>query len=105
VVVVEAWFEPERWRPGATYLVTAETAGTKVARMSRSSVEDRLSVLEFHYLIGRPDGLEHRVETHELGLFTTDEMLGAFAAAGLEVVEHDPEGLTDRSLYVARAAT
>lgn len=45
----------------------------------------------------------HVSEVHELGLFTTSEMLSAFRTAGLDV-EHDPKGLTDRGLFIGRAA-
>ena len=50
-------------------------------------------------LIGSPAGIEHAAETHELGLFTPEEMVGAFTAAGFQV-EHDAEGITGRGLYV-----
>jgi hypothetical protein len=46
-------------------------------------VEGRLSRLRFEYLIGRSDGIEHVVESQELGLFTTEEMLDCFAQAGI----------------------
>jgi len=38
-----------------------------------------------------------------LGLFTTPELMRAFQDAGLDA-EHDPKGLTDRGLFVARVA-
>jgi len=103
VVVVEPWFEPAAWQPGRVMLVTAEGEGISVCRMSRSAVRDGLSVIEFEYLIGRAAGIEHRREVHELGLFTAAELAQCFAAAGLDVVEHDREGLTGRGLFVARA--
>lgn len=103
VVVVEPWFEPGAWRPGRVYMKTAETEEVKVCRMSHSTERDGVSVLEFHYLIGHGDGIEHRREVHELGLFTAAQMTAAFADAGLQVVEHDPEGLIGRGLFVARA--
>lgn len=104
VTVVEAWFEPQQWRPRSVFLHTAESEDVKVCRMSHSSALDGISVIEFQYLIGRTEGIEHRREVHELGLFTAEEMRGAFADAGLEVAEYDPEGLSGRGLYVARAA-
>ena len=104
VVVVEPWFEPRQWQPGSVFLQTAEVEGLKVCRMSHSRVRDGVSVLDFHYLIGRPEGIEHRRETHELGLFTRAEMERSFAESGLQVVEYDSEGLTGRGLFLARAA-
>jgi SAM-dependent methyltransferase len=104
VVVVEPWFEPDDWQEGFVHAHLAEGEGIKVCRMSNSRVRDGVSVLEFHYLIGRAEGIEHRREVHELGLFTAAEMRRAFADAGLEIVRHDPEGLIGRGLFAARAA-
>lgn len=102
VVVVEPWFEPEEWRSGSVYLHMAEADEVKVSRMSHSTRRGRLSVLDFHYLVGREDGIEHLRETHELGLFTREEMEQSFTAAGLRVEEYDPEGPIGRGLFIAR---
>lgn len=61
-----------------------------------------LSVLSFYFMVGGAAGVEQWEEHHELGLFTRGQMMEAFRGAGLEVVEHDPHGLTGRGLYVAR---
>jgi SAM-dependent methyltransferase len=103
LVVVEPWFEPGVLDPGRVFVDTAEAEGVKVARMAVTEVKDRLSFTRFEYLIGSDGGIRRESETHELGLFTTDEMLDAFRAAGLEA-EHDPEGMTGRGLYVGRVA-
>jgi uncharacterized protein YndB with AHSA1/START domain len=102
IVLVEPWFAPGVLQPGRVSIHTAESPGVSVARMSHAEVEDRLSRLRFEYLIGRPAGIEHVVELHELGLFTTGEMLDCFRGAGLHAT-HDPKGLIGRGLFVARA--
>ncbi len=104
VVVVEPWFEPDAWRAGRVYLHTAESEEVTVCRMSLSGQRGRLSVIEFHYLVGRGEGIEHLTETHELGLFTRGEMERCFVASGYSDVEYDPEGLTGRGLYTARTS-
>ncbi len=63
----------------------------------------RLSMIEFHYLVGRGEGIEHMTETHELGLFTREELERCFEAAGFTEVDYDPEGLIGRGLFTARA--
>jgi SAM-dependent methyltransferase len=104
VVVVEPWFEPGAGAltSGRTTLVTAESDDVKVCRASRLVVEERLSRIEFEYLVARPGGIEHLREVHELGLFTVAETLDCFDSAGL-AVEHEATGLTGRGLYLARA--
>jgi SAM-dependent methyltransferase len=103
VAVVEPWFAPDAWNAGRVTVQTAETERGHVVRMSHASVEGRVSRIEFHYLIGTPAGIDHRVEHHELGLFTTAELTGAFERAGFASVRHDAEGLTGRGLLIARA--
>lgn len=102
VAVVEPWLAPEVFRPGEPRLDVAESEGMKMARMGRTEWDGDLSVIVFVYVVGHADGIDHWEERHLLGLFTHAQMLDAFRAAGLEVVEHDPAGLTGRGLYVAR---
>jgi SAM-dependent methyltransferase len=102
VAVVEPWLSPEGFRPGMPRLDVAESSELKVARMGRADWAGDLSVIVFVYMVGRPGGIEHWEDRHLLGLFTHQQMLDAFAAAGLEVVEYDPQGLIGRGLYVAR---
>jgi hypothetical protein len=71
----------------------------KIVRMSYSAQKGKLSTIEFQYLIGTSEGIEHSVEIHELGLFTHKEYMDAFKAAALNVV-HDPEGLDGRGIYI-----
>jgi hypothetical protein len=80
---------------------TAESDGVRVAWMAHTEVDGRLSRIRFEYLVGRPTGIDHASEVHELGLFTTEEQLRAFEAAGLRAT-HDPVGIDGRGLFVAR---
>jgi SAM-dependent methyltransferase len=102
IVIVEPWFAPGSLDSGYVSVSTAKSDGVAVARMTHTTVEGRLSTLRFDYLIGRASGIEHVTELHELGLFTTDEMLESFERAGLPAT-HDPKGLDDRGLFLARA--
>lgn len=99
VLVVEPFFSPEEFTAGRVDLLCVEEPGLKVARMARSEVRDGLAVLDWHYLVGRPEGVEHLVEPHELSLFRHTDYLSAFGDAGLAVA-HDPEGLMGRGLFI-----
>ena len=82
---------------------SAEANGVSVSRVSRVEIEGTLSRIHFDYEITDATGTRHATEIHELGLFTPSQLLQTFQAAVL-LAEHDPKGLTDRGLYVARVA-
>lgn len=103
LVIVEPWFQPGEMEDGYVVTHTAETDDVKVCRMSRTMIAGRISRLQFQFLVGDRDGVEHFSEVHELGLFTRSQTEQAFHDAGLDV-EYDPEGLTDRGLYMGRSA-
>lgn len=100
VLVVEPWIDPDEWVENRVHMVTVDEPELKIARTNTSSRDGDLAVMEMHYLVGRPEGVEHFVERHELALFSREQYADAFRAAELEV-EHDREGLIGRGLYLA----
>lgn len=102
VAVIEPWFPPGVLDPGKRFTHSGESQGVNVSRHSRAQIDGALSRLFFDYEIDDHGELRRMSEVHELGLFTTEEMRQAFDAAGLDV-EHDPEGLTGRGLFIARS--
>jgi SAM-dependent methyltransferase len=101
IVLVEPWFAPGVLQPGRISINTAESQAVRVARMAHTEVDGRMSRIRFEYLIGRETGIEHATEVHELGLFTTEEMLDCFGQVGLQVT-HDPTGVDGRGLFLGR---
>jgi len=101
VLLIEPWFTPAVWKPGAVHSLIHEEPDLKIARLSTSKVDGRLSYFDFHYLVATPEDTTHFVERHELGLFETQEQLEILAAAGFEA-EHDPQGPSGRGLFIAR---
>lgn len=101
LVVLEPWFPPDQWEDGYVGAMSARNDDMAVGRVTTSRREGRLVTMTFAFSVARPGGaVESFVEEHATGQFTVDEHLEAFAAAGL-VVEHDPEGLMGRGLYLA----
>jgi SAM-dependent methyltransferase len=99
LVIVEPWLTPETYHAGRPYAVFIDQPQLKIARMNVTTIEGDLSILNFHYLVATPDGVEHFAERHELCLFSHDDYLTAFRLSHLEVT-HDPEGLIQRGLYI-----
>jgi ubiquinone/menaquinone biosynthesis C-methylase UbiE len=102
VAVVEPWFTPDQWNTGGkVHMYTGETVEGKICRMNRSERKGSLSIIDFHYLVGTSNGVQHFTERHELGLFSVEEMKRAFKKAGL-MVTYNKKGFTGRGLYIAR---
>ena len=99
IVIVEPWIPPEQI--GETLVTTraAEGPGIRVARMRTSRVENGASVLYFDYLVTTADGVENFAERHELGIFSHEQHLAAFTAAGLET-HYELSGPSGSAAYV-----
>jgi SAM-dependent methyltransferase len=103
LVIVEPWFFPEAWTPEHVDARFVDEENLKIARMTVSGPLTDPLTMRFHYLVATPAGVEHFTEDHIVGMFTHEAYVAAFEAAGL-AVEHDPEGLMGRGLYVGRRA-
>lgn len=105
VLVIAPFLTPDAWNPGHPYALFVDQPDLKLARINVSAVDasGTVAILDFHYLVGTPQGVEHFSEHHELGLFTDEEYRAAFTAAGLAVA-YDAEGLIGRGLYIGTRA-
>jgi ubiquinone/menaquinone biosynthesis C-methylase UbiE len=101
LIIVEPWFAPDVFFEGRLSALFIDEPDLKIARMNISKIENDVSILDFRYLIGTPEGVDSLTERHELGLFTHDEYVDAFENAGLKVT-HDAQGLTGRGLYIGK---
>ena len=100
VILVEPWFPPGFMTDGFVMRNEAADESVRIVRDARTEIDGRISRLHFDYEIADADGIRHTRETHELGLFTVEEQLGAFERAGLEA-RFEPAGFCDRGLLVA----
>jgi SAM-dependent methyltransferase len=99
LLLVEPWITPEQYSVGRVTANFVDEPELKIAWMYTSEIDGRVSVFDINYLIGTPEGIEHLTERHEMGLFTGQEYLGAFEAAGL-TADHNAHGPFGRGLYV-----
>ena len=100
VLLVGAFFTPQQWIPGHPHAMFVDQPDLKLARLNVSGLEDgNVAILDFHYLVATPDGVEHFTERHELGLFTEEEYQAAFRQAGLEV-SYQSEWIEGRGMYI-----
>ncbi len=88
----------ESWLGDAVHATFVDEPELKVARIERSPPLAPRVTLEFHYLVGRPGGVERFEERHEVGMFSHEDYLRAFERAGL-AAEYDSEGPSGRGLY------
>lgn len=102
LLLVEPWFTPETYWSDTITANHVDEPDRKVAWMYVSVRRDLLSVLDIHFMVGTPGGIDRFNEVHEMGLFTHEEYVGAMEDAGLRV-EHDPRGFMGRGLYVGTA--
>jgi SAM-dependent methyltransferase len=104
IVVIEPWFPPGVLDPARTVTNIGEADGVRVSRSARVQIDGTISRLLFEYEFTEAAGTRKASEVHELGLFTTDELMRAFREAGLDA-HYDPKGLSDRGLFVATRTT
>jgi ubiquinone/menaquinone biosynthesis C-methylase UbiE len=99
MLVVEPWFSPEQYWVGRITANFVDQPGLKIAWMYTSEVEGKISIFDYHFLVGEPKGVSYSKERHECGLFTHEEYLTAFKNAGLRATR-EREGLFGRGIYI-----
>jgi SAM-dependent methyltransferase len=99
VLIVEPWILPDAWIEGVSLVDVVEEDGRKLVRVITSRRADAMTILRMHYAVAAHGEITSVDERHELGLFTKEEYLQAFARAGLDAT-WDPDGLTGRGLLV-----
>ncbi len=100
VMIVEGWLTPDVWIDGHLHLDHVDRPDLKIARLSVSRSDGDISVIDMYHLIGTSEEVQSFSESMRLRMFTVQQCLDAFRAADLNV-EHDPQGLRGRDLYVA----
>ncbi|MEX2457973.1 MAG: class I SAM-dependent methyltransferase [Actinomycetota bacterium] len=99
LVILEPWILPEDYRYDEVHATFVDEPALKIARINTSGPRGPVTVLDFQYTVGTPEGIETFTERHEVGLFAHEEYLEALTNAGL-TAHHSPHGLMGRGLYV-----
>jgi ubiquinone/menaquinone biosynthesis C-methylase UbiE len=102
VLIVEPWLRPDQWVAGHVQVLNQEADGIHLVRMTASRAEGSQSILEMHYLVGSPSGIEHLAESHLLTLFSLAEYESAFVESNL-TFEFDPDGPASRGALIGLA--
>lgn len=100
ILLIEPWFTPGEYWTGTITANHVDTPELKIAWMYTSEREGDVSVLDIHFLAGRPEGIKTFRERHKMGLFTREQHMDAFREAGLEA-RYESGGPFGRGLYIA----
>lgn len=100
VLVVEPWLTPDAFEGDTLRSTYVDEPELKVARIIHSRREGNLALLDFHYLVGRPEGITHFTEIHRIGLFSREQMEAAFEQTRLSVIYAEPCTFR-RGLYIS----
>jgi SAM-dependent methyltransferase len=102
LLVIEPWDFPEEAASDEPWVTTAEAPDRRVALMETTVLEGDTWVQETHYLDWAPErGIEHWVDTQELGAFSKADYVASLEEAGLGVDFESP-GLLGRGLFLTR---
>lgn len=102
VLLVEPWFSVESYWTGTITANHVDDPDLKISWMYVSERREHLSVLDIHYMVGTPDGIETFSEVHEMGLFAPEEYAAAMRDVGLRH-EYDERGFFGRGLHLGVA--
>lgn len=101
VAIIEPWLVKEAFVPDRIGMNTYDGEDAKIARLNEVRLEDGLTIMDFHYLIGVPGkGVTHFQDRHVLGLFDLEVTQALMRRAGLEP-SFDPKAFAlDRGALV-----
>jgi len=101
ILIIEPWLRPSIFTPGLPSMETYEDDDIKIARLNVSKIDGNISSFVMHFLIAkRNENVTYFKETHELGLFETEQTKNIMIEAGFET-KYLEEGLeVQRGLFI-----
>ena len=100
VVVLEPFLTQAEFKANQVVVQQGTTACGSAERVCRTEVTGTLARLHFEYRMEDASGIHRFSETHELGLFSRDELQSSFSSVGLNAV-FEEGGLTGRGVWLA----
>ena len=108
VALVEPFIYLSDYRVGHVGVDQVEADGAKIVRMSHIATDDPVPLtaattisLDFHYLIGRAEGVTHEQEIHRMVMATREDYQQALSSVGFNV-SYDEQGLMGRGLFICK---
>lgn len=101
VVIIQPWFEPDKFAADFPLMNTFTQHGIHIARLSNSSVADGCSILDIHFLIaekGKP--VKHYADTHKMGLFSSVKTIEIMESKGISAKIIAPKNGNNRGLII-----
>ena len=84
VLIIEPWISLDKWEERHVGVQFVDQPELKIARIDTGERRNHIRILTFHYLVGTPNGVQYFTERHETGLFTVDDHMDVFKAAGFK---------------------
>jgi len=103
LLLIEPFFTPDSYWVGHVKMNILDKPDLKIAWMYVSEREGDVGIMNNHFLIGRPSGVEHFTEVHRVALLSHEDYESAFSASGLDL-EYDAVGPGGLGFYIGRRA-
>lgn len=102
-LVIQPWFKPAVYHEGLIHMTCYDGEDIKISRQSTSRIQDGHALINFHFLVTRPNQEpQHFTNCHLLGLYTPETMLRLLDQAGFAAQYTEEGPLASRGLYTGR---
>jgi SAM-dependent methyltransferase len=86
IVIIEGWFEKDKFRGNRLIMDTYEDQNLKICRICNTKKNGKVSELNFNWLIGEiGEDIKYFEENHELGLFDNKYILTLFQENDIKI--------------------
>jgi ubiquinone/menaquinone biosynthesis C-methylase UbiE len=99
VLAIEPFFTPETYWTDKVFMNLVREDELKISWIYTTKRLGDTAILDYHFTVGTPDGVEHFTEHHELELFGPQAFDRALARS-CSRWSHDPVGHAGRGLYL-----